>query len=67
MRVLASDGDRGEERPAMPVHAFCSPQKVCRCTVGRSPGFEGDSARAVDRFTLSIASPSPATRRVADW
>src|SRR5258705_2981623 len=35
----------------MPAHAFCSPQKSCRCTMGRSPGFEG-TACAVDRFTF---------------
>ena len=39
----------------MPVHAFCSPQKGSRFTLGRSPGLEG----AVLYF-LPAASPSPA-------
>jgi hypothetical protein len=38
----------------MPVHAFCSPQKVSRFTLGRSPGLE------VADCVLPVASPSPA-------
>ena len=38
-------------RARMPEHAFCSPQKVCRFTLGRSPGLEGAESPA-GRFTF---------------
>jgi hypothetical protein len=41
----------------MPVHAFCSPQKGSRVTLGRSPGSEGAASDL-----LPAASPSPAER-----
>jgi hypothetical protein len=43
----------------MPVHAFCSPQKGSRFTLGRSPGLEGAGGIAASRFTF----PS----REAEW
>jgi len=43
----------------MPVHAFCSPQKGSRFTLGRSPGLEGGASSAPGRFTF----PS----RAAEW
>lgn len=36
----------------MPVHAFCSPQKGSRFTLGRSPGLEGAAWHAAGRFTF---------------
>lgn len=39
----------------MPVHAFCSPQKGSRFTLGRSPGLEGAML-----LSQPAASPSPA-------
>jgi hypothetical protein len=40
----------------MPEHAFCSPQKVSRFTLGRSPGFGGDNLTSVGRFTFPSAT-----------
>jgi hypothetical protein len=49
----------------MPVHAFCSPQKVCRCAMGRSPGFGVTAVCAVDRFTFPGHAPSGYSKRLS--
>jgi hypothetical protein len=55
----------------MPAHAFCSPQKVSRCALGRSPGLEGEEVHFFRPLHLPRSTTTEwyveATRPYSQW